>query len=77
MNKKELLCIENGKPIKDFKGIEFLGIIGFGLESLPKLFKEYKIKKCSGIFSIDMGKYRNVRFNMSVAIFTEQYLPSF
>lgn len=75
MDRKEFLSIQDGKPIKDFKGIEFLGTISFGLELLPKLFKEYKMKRSSGIFTIDMREYQNACFNMSIAIFTEQYLP--
>jgi len=47
MDRKEFLCIEDGKPIKDFKGIEFLGTISFGMESLPRLFDEYKMKKAA------------------------------
>lgn len=68
--------IREGMPIKDFKGIEFLGISAFGLESLPRLHKEYKMKKCHGIFAIDMRDYAKAAFNMSIAILTEEGLPA-
>lgn len=67
--------IRDGMPIEDFKGIEFLGTSGFGLESLPKLHKEYKMKKCNGIFAVDMRNYDKAAFNMSVAILTREGLP--
>lgn len=68
--------IREGIPIKDFKGIEFLGTHGFGLDSLPQLYKEYRMKKCNGIFAIDMREYKQASFNMSIAILTEEGLPS-
>lgn len=67
--------IRDGSPIEDFKGIEFLGTQGFGLESLPQLYKEYRMKKCNGIFAIDMRDYDKAAFNMSIAILTEEGLP--
>ena len=67
--------IRKGIPIKDFKGIEFLGTYGFGLESLPMLYKEYRMKKSNGVFAFDMRNYRQAAFNMSIAILTEEGLP--
>ncbi len=67
--------IRKGKPIEDFKGIEFLGTHAFGLNSLPELYKEYKMKKNNGIFAFDMREYENEYFNMSVAILTKEGLP--
>ena len=67
--------IGDRKPIKDFKGIEFLGTYAFGLESLPRLHKEYKMQKSNGVFAVDMRNYRKAAFNMSIAILTEEGLP--
>lgn len=67
--------LSNSKPINDFKGIEFLGTWGFGLESLPHLHKEYKMKKCNAIFVIDMRDYTKTAFNMFIAILTKEGLP--
>lgn len=67
--------IRKGVPIKDFKGIEFLGSTGFGLNSLPELYTESKMKKCNGIFAVDMREYKDAAFNMSVAILTKEGLP--
>lgn len=61
--------------IDNFNGIEFLGTIAFGLNSLPELFSEYKMKKHNGMFAIDLREYKNSAFNMSVAILTEEGLP--
>ena len=66
--------IRKGVPIKGFKGIEFLGTSGFGLNSLPELYTEYKMKKCNGIFAVDMREYKDAAFNMSVAILTKEGL---
>jgi len=68
--------IRKGVPIEDFKGIEFLGTWAFGLDSLPELFTKSKMKKCNGIFAIDMREYKDAAFNMSVTIFTEEGLIS-
>lgn len=67
--------IRKGVPIKAFKGIEFLGTHGFGLNSLPELYSEYKMEKCNGIFAVDMREYKDAAFNMSVAILTKEGLP--
>ena len=67
--------IRKGVPIEEFKGIEFLETVAFGLESLNELYKEYKLKKCDGIFAIDMRAYKDSNFNMSIAILTEEGLP--
>ena len=67
--------IREGIPIKEFKGIEFLGTTAFGLDSLQELYTVYKMKKSNGIFAIDMREYKNAVFNMSVAILTEDGLP--
>ncbi len=67
--------IRSGVHIKDFKGIEFLSTNAFGLDSLPELYTEYKMKKCDGVFAVDMRKYKNTFFNMSIAILTEEGLP--
>lgn len=63
------------RDLKSFRGIEFLGTHGFGLKSLPLLFKEYDMKKANGIFAIDMRNYRQGAFNMGVAMLTEEGLP--
>ena len=68
--------IRNGKPIEDFEGIEFLLTTGFGLESLPRLFDEYKMKKSNGVFAIDMREYMGQPFNLSLAILTPEAFPS-
>jgi hypothetical protein len=67
--------IREGIPIKDFKGIEFLETCGFGLESIPLLHKECRMKKCNEIFAFDMRDYAESAFNMSIAILTEDGLP--
>jgi hypothetical protein len=67
--------IRKGVPIEAFEGIEFIGGSAFGLNSLPELFTEYKLKKCNGIFAIDMREYKDAAFNMSLAILTKEGLP--
>ncbi len=68
--------IRKGAPIRDFKGIEFLGTTGFGLDSLPELYTEYKMKKCDGIFAVDMRNFKDAAFNMSIAILTKEGLSN-
>jgi hypothetical protein len=68
--------IRKGKPITEFKGIEFLGIHSFGLDSLPKLYKEYKMKDYDGVFCIDMRQFKDKHFNMAVSMLTEEGLSS-
>jgi len=70
-----LIPIREGSPIKDFKGIEFLETHAFGLDSLPELYKEYRMRKCEGVFAVDMRGYEGSAFNMSIAILTEEGLP--
>lgn len=65
-----------GKPIKEFKGIEFLQTSGFTLDSLPELYKEYKMKKYDGVFCIDRRQFTDAAFNMAVSILTEEGLSS-
>ena len=67
--------LRNGVPINDFKGIEFLGTLAFGLNSLPELYTEYKMKRRNGVFAIDMREYKDAAFNMSLAILTKEGLP--
>lgn len=67
--------IREGISINNFNGIEYLGTSAFGLNSLPELFSEYKMKKHNGMFAIDLREYKNSAFNMSVAILTEEGLP--
>jgi hypothetical protein len=67
--------IRQGKPVKDFRGIEVLTTYGFGLGSLPILFTEYKMGKSNGIFAVDMREYAGEFFNLSVAILTEEGFP--
>ncbi|MFA5929278.1 MAG: hypothetical protein WC861_00170 [Candidatus Micrarchaeia archaeon] len=62
-------------PIENFTGIEFLGTQAFGLDSLPHLYSDYKLKKCQGIFAVDMREYSTGSFNLTVAILTEEGLP--
>jgi hypothetical protein len=66
----------SGAPIRKFKGIENLGTTGFGLESLPKLFNEYTMGNCNGVFAIDMREYADQPFNLSVWILTAEGFPS-
>lgn len=68
--------IRNLKSINDFSGFEVITTQGFDLESLPNIFDEYKIKKSDGIFAIDMRSYEKGRFNLSVAIFTDEGIPT-
>jgi hypothetical protein len=68
--------IRKGQPIAEFKGIEVLGTTGFGLDSLPELYKEYKIKEYDGIFFIDMRQYKDKAFNMAISILTEEGLST-
>jgi hypothetical protein len=68
--------LRTGKPIKEFKGIEHLGTTCFGLESLPRLFNEYRMANCNGVFAIDMREYADQPFNLSVSILTAESFPS-
>ena len=65
-----------GKPIKDFKGIECLGTSGFSLDSLPVLYKEYRLQRSDGVFCIDLRTYKGEAFNMCTHILTEDSLPT-
>jgi hypothetical protein len=64
------------KPVNEFKGLEFLQTVGFGIDSLPSLYEEYKIKKCNGLFAIDMKEYEHAHLNMQFFILTMDALPS-
>ena len=68
--------IREGQPIKEFKGIEFLQLVGFGLDSLPELYKEYEMEKYDGVFCIDMRQFKDKAFNMAISMLTEEGLPS-
>ena len=68
--------IRKGQPITEFKGIEFLGTTGFGLDSLPELYKEYKMEEYDGVFCIDMRQFKDKAFNMAVSMLTEEGLSS-
>jgi hypothetical protein len=68
--------IGKGKPIEEFEGIESLGTSAFGVDSLPRLYKEYKMKKYDGIFCIDMRQFMGKPFNMLVSILTKEGLSS-
>jgi hypothetical protein len=68
--------IRKGQPIKEFKGIEFLQTVGFGVDSLPEVYKEYQLKKNDGVFCIDMRQYKGVAFNMFLYMITEEGLPA-
>jgi len=48
------LQIRDGPPIHEFRGYELIGTFAFGLDSLPELYKEYRMQECDGIFAIDM-----------------------
>ncbi len=65
-----------GTPVKHFEGIEYIGTIGIDLNCLPELYKEYKMKKCNGLFAIDAREYEKSFFNMSVAILKREGVPS-
>ena len=64
--------IRKGIPIDYFKGIEFLEVCSFGMQSLAEYHNEYEIKKYDGLFAIDMRQYKNTYFNLSFAIFTDE-----
>jgi hypothetical protein len=49
---------------------------GFGLDSLPILYKEYMIREYDGIFCIDMRNYKDKAFNMQIYMLTKESLPS-
>lgn len=66
--------IRKGAPIADFRGLENLGVRGFGLDDLPKLFKEYQMQKCDGVFFFDMCDYSQKAFNMTVWMLTKEGL---
>jgi len=66
--------IRDGTPIQDFRGLENLGTRGFGLDSLPKSFKEYEVKQCDGIFIFDMRDYSEAAFNMTIWMLTKEGL---
>jgi hypothetical protein len=68
--------LRDGKPIENLEEIEFLGTDAFGLESLPLLYREYKMKKSDGIFVVDLRDYSKAAFNMSIAILTNDGLPT-
>ena len=71
---KHFQKIRDGTPIADFRGLENLGTRGFGLDLLPKLFKEYEVKQCDGIFFFDMRDYSKASFNMTVWMLTKEGL---
>lgn len=75
MSGQDKVQIRKLKNISDFSGLEFIGTHGFGLNSLPLIYEEYKLKKSDGIFAIDMRNYEDGRFNLNIAIFTEEGLP--
>lgn len=72
---KDKIPIRKLKDISDFSGLEFIGTHAFGLNSLPQIYEEYKLKKSDGIFAIDMRNYEEGRFNLQIAIFTDEGLP--
>lgn len=61
-------------PLASFKGFETFGPMAFGIKSLPRLYKEYKMKEYDGIFAIDMRAYKNTAFNLAISILTEEGL---
>ena len=70
------ISIREAKPIKDFKGIEFLNTIALNLDVLSTRFKEIEFKKCNGIFVFNACEYKDTVFNMTVAMLTEEGIPS-
>lgn len=64
--------IRDGKPIKEFKGIEIIGTNGFNTESLPELYTEYKMRKCNGIFAVDLREYKENTLNLALCILTKE-----
>jgi len=62
-------------PINSFDGFEVLGIWAFGLDSLPRLYKEYKPKKCNAVIAVYIGHLISFTFNLCVAILTEKGIP--
>lgn len=76
-SKKSNFIHDLGKriPIKNLKGVEFLGIQTFSTEGLSKIYNEYRFRKCDGIFVIDMKDYANGKLNMSIALLTKEGLP--
>ena len=61
-------------PISEFKGLESLGGQAFGIDSLLELYTEYELKKCDGIFTIDMRHYEGKKFNLQTFILTKEGL---
>ena len=66
--------IRQGPPLKNFKGLEFLGTHIYSVENLPRLYTEYKMKKCDGIFAIDLRAYKEASLNMVFAILSREGL---
>lgn len=67
--------IREGLPIEKFTGIEYLETTGLNLNSLPEVYREYKMKKCNGIFAIDIREFKNTSVNIVIAILTKEGLP--
>ena len=65
-SRRKTLCqhIRKGKPIKEFKEFEDLGLQYFSLDALPELYKEYKMKVCDGMFCIDRRASPNNSVNL-------------
>jgi len=61
-------------PIAEFMGIESLGGQAFGIDSLLELYSEYQLKRCDGIFMIDMRSYKGKKFNLQTFILTKEGL---
>ncbi|MBI2576422.1 hypothetical protein HYV84_04350 [Candidatus Woesearchaeota archaeon] len=71
-SKQLKIPLRKGADIRDFSGLEFIGTQAFGLNSLPELYNEYKIKRMDGVFAIDMHNYKEGCFNLTIAIFTDE-----
>lgn len=66
---------EKRAPISDVDRFEFLQTWAFGLDSLPELYPQYKLKNCNAVVAINMRHFEGAAFNLGVALLTEKGLP--
>ena len=61
-------------PIDKFDGFEFLQTWGFGIESLPQLYKEYKLSptKYNSVVAINMRHFKDSALNIGISILSEK-----
>ena len=66
---------EKRVSINDFDGFEFLQTWAFGIDSLPKLYGQYRPNRCDAVVAINMRHFEKSAFNLGVALLTEKGLP--